>query len=144
MPLAATAVADALVDASVWVSRLVAGDVHHAGVTHWFEVQEADGGLFIAPALMLPEVAGAISRKTGAARLARRATRALLALPSLRLVILDAELSEQAAELASDLSLRGADAVYVAAALRLEVPLVTLDREQSQRASAVVEVASPT
>jgi predicted nucleic acid-binding protein len=137
-------VADAVVDASVWVSRLVAAVAHHVRVIRWFDAREAEGGLFIAPSLMLPEVAGAISRRTGAARLARRATRALLALPSLRLVVLDAELSEQAAELASDLSLRGADAVYAAVALRLEVPLVTLDREQRERSAAAIEVASPT
>jgi predicted nucleic acid-binding protein len=136
-------VADAVIDASVWVSRLVAVDAHHARVARWFETREADGGLFIAPALMLPEVAGAIARRTGAAHLARKALGALLALPALRLVVLDAELGASAAELAATRSLRGADAVYAATAQRLAVPLVTLDREQRERASAVVQVVAP-
>jgi predicted nucleic acid-binding protein len=92
---------------------------------------------------MLPEVAGAISMRTGAARLAGRATRALLALPALRLIEIDADLSERAAELAAGLSLRGADAVYAAAAQRLGLPLVTLDREQRERASSLIEVVIP-
>ena len=48
-----------------------------------------------------------------------------------------------AAEVAADLRLRGADAVYVAAARLLRVPLVTWDREQQQRAGAVVVVQMP-
>jgi hypothetical protein len=38
----------------------------------------ADGGLVIAPALLLPEVAGAVARRTGEPRLARRAADAVL------------------------------------------------------------------
>jgi len=48
-----------------------------------------------------------------------------------------------AAQLAADHALRGADAVYVAAALRLGLPLVTLDGEQLQRAEAVISTLSP-
>jgi len=135
-------VADAVVDASVWVSRLVRGEAHHTAVLAWFETQEERGALLIAPELMPPDVAGAVSRRTGDGRLARRAVRQRLRLPSLRLAILDAELAERAAELAADRALRGADAVYVAVAARLGLPLVTLDREQRRRADGVVEVES--
>ena len=45
---------------------------------------------------MPPEVAGALSRRTGDGRLARRAVRQILRLPALRLAILDAELAERA------------------------------------------------
>lgn len=81
--------------------------------------------------------------RPGGPPLARdRAARQILRLPSLRLAILDAELAERAAGLAADRALRGADAVYVAVAARLGLPLVTLDPEQRRRADGVVEVES--
>jgi hypothetical protein len=87
-----------------------------------------------------PATSGGISAGDG--RLARRAVRQILRLPALRLAILDAELAERAAGLAADRALREADAVYVALAARLGLPLVTLDRERRRRADGVVEVKS--
>jgi predicted nucleic acid-binding protein len=132
-----------IVDASVVVSRLVPHDVHHAASRRWLERHVANGGLLIAPALLLPEIAGAVSRRTGQARLARRAVAAVLRLPSLRLVPIDAVLAETAARLAGRFRLRGADAAYVAVAASLRLPLVTWDAEQRERAAAIVRVATP-
>ena len=132
-----------VVDASVWVSRLVPQDVQHAASRRWLEEQAAVGNLVISPTLLLAEVAGAISRRTGQPELARRAVQMLLRLSELRLVPLDSRLGRSAAELAAEVGLRGADAVYVAAAHHLNVPLVTLDREQRARAGRLVEVQSP-
>ena len=50
-----------VVDASVVVSRLVAHDVNHDASRRWLMRHVADGGLIIAPTLLLPEVAGAIA-----------------------------------------------------------------------------------
>ena len=41
------------------------------------------------------------------------------------------------------LRLRGADATYVAVAQRLDLPLITWDREQLERASRLITVRSP-
>jgi hypothetical protein len=46
--------------------------------------------------------------------------------------------AQEAAELAADYALRGADAVYVAVARRHNYTLVSLDREQRERAAAIV------
>lgn len=132
-----------VLDASVLVSRLVAGDVHHDASRRWLEGHVADGGLVVAPALLLPEIAGAISRRTGQRRLARRAVAAVLRLPALRLVAVDPDLAELAARLAGDLRLRGADALYVATAAHLRLPLVTWDDEQRERAAARIVVIAP-
>jgi predicted nucleic acid-binding protein len=48
-----------------------------------------------------------------------------------------------AASLAADVRLRGGDAVYVAAARRLDLPLITWDSEQRQRAAGLVVVRAP-
>ena len=132
-----------VVDASVLVSRLVPHDVHHQASDRWLARHIDAGGLIIVPGLLLPEVAGAVARRTGDARLARRATTAILGLPSLRVVPLDEPLARAAARLAGTLGLRGADAVYVATAAELRWPLVTWDLEQRDRASQVVEVLVP-
>jgi predicted nucleic acid-binding protein len=135
--------ADVVVDASVWVSRMVPGDVHHERCRAWFEAQTVGGDLMVSPVLLLPEVAAAISRRTGQPRLARRAVDLLQELSSVRLVSVDPALAKAAAQLAADHALRGADAVYAATAQHLGLSLVTLDGEQLERAQAVVSTLTP-
>jgi predicted nucleic acid-binding protein len=135
--------ADVVVDASVWVSRLVPGDVHHERCHAWFEGQTANGDLMVSPVLLLPEVSGAISRRTGRPELARRAVALIQELASLRLVSVDPPLAGLAAQLAADHALRGADAVYAATAQQLGLSLVTLDSEQLERSQAVVSTLTP-
>jgi predicted nucleic acid-binding protein len=108
-----------VVDASVVVSQLVPHDAHHAASRAWFTQHTTDGGLIVAPALLLPEIAGAVSRRTGMPELARRAVEAVLMLPGLRLLPVDDPLARAAATLAGRLRLRGADAVYIATAAAL-------------------------
>jgi predicted nucleic acid-binding protein len=132
-----------VVDASVIVSRLVPHDTNHEASRHWLTRHIAAGGLVIVPALLLPEVAGAVARRTGRPRLARRAVDAVLRLPELRLVPVDDVLAHTAAGLAGRLRLRGADAIYVAVAAGLSLPLVTWDSEQRERAGRLVEVLTP-
>jgi predicted nucleic acid-binding protein len=76
-------------------------------------------------------------------RLARRAVEAVLQLRAFRLVPVDADLARTAADLAGRLCLRGADAIYIAAAVTLRLPLVTWDVEQRQRAARVIDVVTP-
>jgi predicted nucleic acid-binding protein len=83
---------------------------------------------------------GAISRQTGDTTLAERAVRMLQALPWLRLVEMERDLMRAVARLAAELALRGADACYVALALQLGLPLLTLDQEQRSRSAGVVDI----
>ena len=66
-----------VVDASVVVSALVSHDAHHEVSRRWLARHVEGGGLVIAPALLLPEVAGAIARRTGEPRLASNAVSAV-------------------------------------------------------------------
>jgi len=129
-----------VVDARVWVSRLMPKDVFHRMVKAWMEQQRSEGAIFLSPAMLLPEVAGAISRRTGEPRLARNAIDRLARLPGLRLVEMDHPIVQEAARLAADLGLRGADSFYVAVAARLNLPLATLDIDQKTRAASSVAV----
>lgn len=132
-----------VVDASVVVSGLVPHDIHHEASRGWLARHVGAGGLVIAPALLLAELAGAVARRTGAARLGRRAVEAVLRLPNLQLVALDEALARAAADVAARLRLRGGDAVYIATASMLQVPLITWDAEQRDRAATLVEVRRP-
>jgi predicted nucleic acid-binding protein len=132
-----------VVDASVVVSRLVPHDVHHAASRAWLTRHVSDGGLVVVPALLLPEIAGAVARRTRVPRLARRAVEAILRLHALRLVPMDTVLARTAADLAGRLRLRGADAVYIATAVTLQLTLITWDVEQRQRAARVIHIVAP-
>jgi predicted nucleic acid-binding protein len=123
-----------VVDASLWVARLVPQDAFHERVRAWMDACLLEGTDFVAPALLLPETAGAISRCSGDAHLAAQAVEMLEHLPGLRLVEMDGALLKEAARLAAELGLRGADSVYVAVASRLHIALVTLDADQRSRA----------
>lgn len=132
-----------VIDASVWVSRYVTGDIHHAASRDWIEHYLERGLLVSSPALLLPEVAGAISRRVGDPDLARRAIGLLVRLPRLRLLPVDRRLTQTATTLAADLGLRGADAIYVAVAQRLQVPLLTWDGDQRIRGGRVIAAHTP-
>ena len=75
-----------VVDASIWVSRLIPQDEHHELCQKWLAQQRIGGVTLVSPSLLLPEVAGAISRRTGDPTLAEKAVHNLQALPGLWLV----------------------------------------------------------
>ena len=129
-----------VVDASIWVSRVVPQDEFHLLCKKWLAEQRAAGTVLIAPTLLLVEVAGAISRRTGDKTLAERAVQNLVNLPALRLEEMDRILVKSASMLAANLGMRGADAIYVAVAQRLNIGLATLDEDQRNKASKVISI----
>jgi predicted nucleic acid-binding protein len=94
---------------------------------------------FLSPSLLLAELGGAISRRT-TPTLGRKAIEQVQNLSGLQLVEMDHSLLIEAAQLAAELGLRGADSTYVAVAVRLGIPLITLDIDQKERAAKRIEV----
>lgn len=129
-----------VVDASVWVSSLFQTDVTHEASLRWLQGTVQRREFIFAPALLLPEVGGAIARRSGVPAVGIQALDRLQGFLSLRTVPLDLELAQKSARLAANLRLRGADAVNVALARRLGMPLVTWDGEQRERARSAVRV----
>ncbi len=95
------------------------------------------------PLLVLAEVAGALSREFRVPMRARIFIDLLTALPNVTFIDLDTGLAQEAAYVAADRALRGADAVYVAVAQRHNCALVSLDREQRERAALLVRTLTP-
>jgi predicted nucleic acid-binding protein len=109
----------------------------------WIAGQIDRGATVVSPVLALPEIAGAVARRTSRESLGMRATEMVLRLPNIRLVPLDLRLSRLAADIAARLRVRGADAVYVGLAKALNIPLLTWDREQTERARPEIDVIAP-
>ncbi len=132
-----------VVDASVWVGRFVPSDAHYQASRTWLGALVDRGQPIVAPALAPVEVAGAVARVTGLSETGIRAASLMQRLPNVRLVPVDAELAQLGVQVAADLRLRGGDALYVALARRLGVPLVTWDEEQRQRGGQAVTAITP-
>lgn len=130
-------------DASVWISHLIAQEIHHAASRKWLTTMVSNNNIIVAPALLLAEVGGAIARRTGDEKLGHQAVNHILSTPNLRLVYTDSNLGMAAARLAAEQRMRGADALYVAVANQLKIPLVSWDQEQIGRASSVVVAYTP-
>lgn len=131
------------VDASVFLNGFNPYEEGHEESLRLLTRIRDEASPIIAPTLLLPEVAAAVGRGRGDVELARRFAASLRRLPHLVLVALDEALAGQAADLAARHRLRGSDAVYAAVALRFGSTLVTLDREQRERAASVVSTRLP-
>jgi predicted nucleic acid-binding protein len=132
-----------VVDASVWTAFLYPADVHHSSSRRWLDQWSANRGVILGPTLLLVEVSGAIARRTGLPAMGLQGIARIRRSPLVRLVAVDGRLAGEAADLAANLRLRGADAVYVALARREGVPLVTWDQEQLTRAQGVITTHTP-
>lgn len=126
-------------DASVWVARLVSEDLFYEPVKEWISARLDADDQFLAPSLLLAEIGGAISRRT-IPSLGLKAIEQVENLPGLQLVEMEHSLLREAAQLAAELGLRGADSTYVAVAARLDIPLITLDTDQREKAARRVKV----
>jgi len=130
-----------LVDASVWISAIRSADTHHTVSRAWLARQIQAQLPLYAPVIVLPEVAGPLARMTGRPQTGLNGLRQVQTLANL--IGVDLALAQEAGDLAANLRIRGADAVYVAAAKRLSLPLVTWDTQVLARASAVIQVIEP-
>jgi predicted nucleic acid-binding protein len=132
-----------VIDASVWISYVMPEDEHHASSRQWLRRYLGHGGRLVAPVLLAVEVAGGVARRPRRSDLASQIVHHLINLPLMRWEPLSGSLALSAGRLAIDLRLRGADAVYVAVAEKLGLPLVSWDQEHHTRATQRITVYIP-
>ena len=106
------------------------------------DIQER-GDPVVVPVLVIPEIAAAAARASDDSAGALEYADTTAALPHVILVTLTPATARQAAELAATYRLRAADAIYLAVAHRYGTTLVSRDREQRTRGSAVVTCRTP-
>lgn len=126
-----------VIDASVYVALVKTTEDGHKDSWAWYEQAALGNESIVAPVLILAEVAAALSRGLDDVRLARQVFRSLRRSAIIELLPVTAALVEQAAVIAADYRIRGCDAIYVALAEQVDDYLVTLDRQQLERGSAV-------
>jgi predicted nucleic acid-binding protein len=132
-----------VLDASVWVSGLLPGDVNHAPAIRWLTRHINNGGYFVAPVLFVIETGAAISRVTQNPTAAHEAVRQIYLNPLISLEPITQDVVDEAADLAVDLTLKTGDALYAAVAKRLQLPLVTLDTDLLTRTAGVITTVRP-
>jgi predicted nucleic acid-binding protein len=132
-----------VVDASVWLGTLLHTDPFDEPTLRWLQQYQVENGIVAAPTTLLSEVAGAYARRTGQADIAVEYSYEIQSDPRVQLYSVDGAPGDASARLAAYLPLKGSDAVYVALAQGLGVPLVTRDREQLERGSAVIQTMTP-
>lgn len=132
-----------VIDASVWVSRFLPEDVHHElSVRCTSQIVESRTPIY-APAVLLPEVAGSVSRVSGSYESGVNAATYLTDTVNIQLIQQDSEAWFATALLAARLRLRGCDASYVYVAAEMNATLVSLDAQQIERASQAVPAMQP-
>lgn len=131
------------IDSSIFVSAARPSEMSHGDSTAFLGWVRSQRPRVFLPTLVIVEVAAALSRTGSAPALAHQYALAIGQLPNTVVVGLDESLARQAAALGAKQKLRGADAVFLASAALFAAELVTLDREQLKRGSAVVQTRTP-
>lgn len=131
------------VDASVFVASCRPPETGHRASVEFMQALLVADALLVEPAILPVEVGAALHRTGGEAESASEYAESLFAQPYLSLVATDERMARRALALSLQCRLRGADALYVAAAMQYGARLVTLDAEQLKRAPASVRACKP-
>jgi predicted nucleic acid-binding protein len=131
------------VDASVFVNAYNETELGHAASLGFLTRIRRQSSVLVEPTLFIVEASGAIARASDDPQLAYAMASDFAMLPGLILVPLDPTLASDAAKMAAERRLRGADAVYAAVAQRFNAVLVTRDREQRERLTGVLTTLTP-
>lgn len=130
-------------DASVWVSALFPNEHNHEAGLSWLNAWMSANLPISVPDLFAAEVASAVARRHRDPVSGLRTLADLRAEPTMDIIRLSQAAWRSAADFAAQYLIRGADAVYVALAEDLGVPLVTWDQELLNRASVAIDVRTP-
>lgn len=132
-----------VIDASVWAAFFLTADSTHGASYNWIDKHTSAGGMLVAPSILLTEVAAAIARRLRQPQMALHAASTISNLNLMRIIPMEAALMQEATGMAANLRLRGADAIYVATAKQLGIPLLTWDHEQLTKPVGVISTIQP-
>ena len=131
------------IDASVFINSEIEGEQFHEYSAKLMQTIKKKGITIIVPEIALPEISSAIARGTDDTIKALKFLRELKQIPNVVFVPIDRELADEASRIAAEFRLRGCDAIYAAVAYMFNAKLITLDKQQSERAMECIQVASP-
>lgn len=131
------------IDTNVWVAGILTDEAAHGVSKRFLEWVRTNEPALHLPTLLMPELAGAIIRRTGDQQLADESWQMLASFSLARFHELDSAAARHAATMAVQLKLRGPDAIHAATAHANDSVLVTLDRELAERAASMVNAMTP-
>ncbi|HQX76299.1 MAG TPA: PIN domain-containing protein [Thermoflexales bacterium] len=131
------------IDASVFVSAVRAKEPDHENsLACLTQMRQTSVRLFL-PTLVLAEVVAALSRTGFTEENALAFALRIAKLPNITFISLDEALAREASALAARHKLRGANSIYLATAALVGATLITLDNEQRERSTEIVNAISP-
>ena len=125
------------VDASVWTAFFEPKDAFHIESVAFLRECERRHIEMLAPSLAIVETACAMARRQQDGAKGLAVARSLRSIPVLRWVDVDMTLIDEALDCGTRGLLRGADAIYAAAAASSGTMLITWDNELIERARGV-------
>jgi len=131
------------IDASVHINAIHPTEAGSAASQAFLAHIHQQSLTVFSPTLLLVEVAAAIGRVFNNPAQGIALSQALRLLPGNTWIPLDDGLADEASRLGAEQRLRGADAVYAAVARRYRTTLVTVDRQQIERLSPILDVRKP-
>ncbi len=132
------------IDANVFIAASSPTEISHADSDLFLSRVRQDKLFLYCPTLLLPEITSGIIRPTGNVVVAQLTLLGIQNFPLMQWVELTQARAEAAVQVAESCRLRGADAVYVAAAQEFGTTLLTWDTEVLARGMGAASVMSPT
>ena len=132
-----------VVDSNVFVSAASPTEAQHADSKRFLDYTRDNAIPILCPAIVVAETAAGIARPLRDSVAAMGTANLIMSDPRVTLVDLTSERARQAAEIASNHFLRGADSIYVQTAQETGGTPVTWDGEMLKRAPAVVPTMTP-
>lgn len=132
-----------VIDASVWVSVILASDAHHPDTRAWADSLVHHPVERAVPAPFPAEVVGVLQRTKNPETIVREALATMTSGRPFAIHPISVELGLLAAEAARRTAVRGADAVYLALAAWLDVPSISWDRQQRERGVIFCRTMTP-
>ncbi|MGB2728681.1 MAG: type II toxin-antitoxin system VapC family toxin [Halobacteriota archaeon] len=130
-------------DASVITNSQIEHEEFHEYSKKLMQIIKDREIIVVIPEIALPEIASALVRGTDSAEKALTFVDELKQLPNFIFIPIDRELAELASKFAAEHRLRGCDAIYVAVASLFNAKLISLDKQQRERASDCIDALTP-
>jgi predicted nucleic acid-binding protein len=132
-----------VVDTSVWLAFLMETDDLHAQTMPFVDLLHIRGDLLVVPAHFPAEVVGVLSRTGVPEPLIDEAIDLFESNTLFDIVPMSVGDGMIAAEIARKARIRGSDAMFLALAYILELPLITWDKQQHQRGALLCRTMTP-
>mgnify|MGYP002682851701 CR=1 FL=1 len=132
-----------VIDTSVWISHLVVPDVHYAATNAWLDYIQTRQARFCVPSIFMAEVSGVLARIDAPDGFVAETIFQIDSSDQFVITPVTLGHAMRAADIARIAKIRGSDAVFVALAAFLEVPLVSWDKQQRERGALFCRTMTP-